>query len=217
MIKAKEIKDISELISNKKVFVFDFDGVVAHTERLQWEAYNIVLKKYNVMITKEKWLNYIGTPEREIYKMIKKDFNIEFDEEVILQERLNVYLKLVREKRLKPFSTFIELLNKYPEKKYYILTSNIEEVVKDMLKYWEILNRFEEIISVATRGITKKDILTNTNEYLKVQRSDIAYFEDMDRNLKMASELNITTIGIEHEFNYNKLDNCDAVIKGEPI
>lgn len=217
MIKAKEIKDISELISNKKVFVFDFDGVVAHTERLQWEAYNIVLKKYNVMITKEKWLNYIGTSEREIYKMIKKDFNIEFDEEVILQERLNVYLKLVREKKLKPFSTFTELLNKYPEKKYYILTSNIEEVVKDMLKYWEILNRFEEIISVATRGITKKDILTNTNEYLKVQRSDIAYFEDMDRNLKMARELNITTIGIEHEFNCNKLDNCDAVIKGELI
>lgn len=216
MIKAKGIEDIAELISNKKVFVFDFDGVVAHTERLQWEAYNIVLKKYNVMITKEKWLNYIGTSEREIYKMIKKDFNIEFDEEVILQERLNVYLKLVREKRLRPFSTFIKLLNKYPEKKYYILTSNIEEVVKDMLKYWEILNRFEEIISVATRGITKKDILTNTNEYLKVQNSDIAYFEDMDRNLKMASELNITTIGIEHEFNYNKLDNCDAVITGEP-
>lgn len=217
MTKAKEIKDIAELISNKKVFVFDFDGVVAHTERLQWEAYNIVLKKYNVMITKEKWLNYIGTSEREIYKMIKKDFNIEFDEEVILQERLKEYLKLVREKKLKPFSTFTELLNKYPEKKYYILTSNIEEVVKDMLKYWEILNRFEEIISVATRGITKKDILTNTNEYLKVQRSDIAYFEDMDRNLKMASELNITTIGIEHEFNYNKLDNCDAVITGEPF
>lgn len=217
MIKAKEIKDISELISNKKVFVFDFDGVVAHTERLQWEAYNMVLKKYNVMITKEKWLHYIGTSEREIYKMIKKDFNIEFDEEMILQERLNVYLKLIREKELKPFSTFTELLTKYPEKKYYILTSNIEEVVKDILKYWKILNKFEEIISVATRGITKKDILTNTNEYLKVQRSDIAYFEDMNRNLKMASELNITTIGIEHEFNYNKLDNCDAVIIGERI
>ena len=217
MIKAKEIKDISELIINKKVFVFDFDGVVAHTERLQWEAYNVVLKKYNVMITKEKWLNYIGTSEREIYKMIKKDFNIQFDEEKILQERLNVYLKLVREKELKPFSTFTELLNKYPEKKYYILTSNMEEVVKDMLEYWKILNKFEEIISVATRGITKRDILTNTSEYLKVQRSDIAYFEDMNRNLKMASELNITTIGIEHEFNYNKLDNCDAVITGEPI
>lgn len=98
MIKAKEIKDISELIINKKVFVFDFDGVVAHTERLQWEAYNVVLKKYNVMITKEKWLNYIGTSEREIYKMIKKDFNIQFDEEKILQERLNVYLKLVEKK-----------------------------------------------------------------------------------------------------------------------
>lgn len=93
----------------------------------------------------------------------------------------------------------------------------MEEVVKDMLEYWKILNKFEEIISVATRGITKRDILTNTSEYLKVQRSDIAYFEDMNRNLKMASELNITTIGIEHEFNYNKLDNCDAVITGEPI
>lgn len=57
----------------------------------------------------------------------------------------------------------------------------------------------------------------NTNEYLEVQNSDIAYFEDMDRNLKMASDLNITTIGIEHEFNYNKLDNCNAIITGEPI
>lgn len=114
MIKAKNIIEIEELICDKKVFLFDFDGVVAHTERLQWEAYNIVLGKYNVIIT-------------------------------------------------------------------------------------------------------KKDILMNTNEYLKVQNSNIAYFEDMDRNLKMASELNITTIGIEHEFNYNKLDNCNAIITGEPI
>lgn len=217
MIKAKNIKEIEELICDKKVFLFDFDGVVAHTERLQWEAYNIVLEKYNIIITKEKWLNYIGTSEREIYKMIKKEFNIEFDEDLMLKKRLNVYLKLVRQKKLKPFSTFIELLNEYTEKKYYILTSNIEEVVKDMLKYWGIFDRFEEIISVATRGITKKDILMNTNEYLKVQNSDIAYFEDMDRNLKMASELNITTIGIEHEFNYNKLDNCNAILTGEPI
>lgn len=122
-------------------------------------SFNIVLEKYNVIITKEKWLNYIGTLEREIYKMIKKEFNIEFDEDLMLKERLNVYLKLVRQKKLKPFSTFIELLNEYTEKKYSISTSNIEEVVKDMLKYWGIFDRFEEIISVLIRGIT------NINEY----------------------------------------------------
>jgi len=217
MIKTDNIKDIEKLINNKELFLFDFDGVVAHTERLQWEAYNIVLKRYKIVISKEKWLEYIGTSEQEIYKMIKKDFNVKFDSEEILKERFNVYLKLVREKDIKPFPLFTELFKRYTEPKYYILTSNSKEVVKDMLEYWGIYNRFEQIISVATAGITKKDVLVNTNKYMKVDKSNIIYFEDMDRNLKIANELEITTIGVEHEFNYNQLKNCDIVITGELV
>lgn len=215
MIKAKKITDLKGIIDNKKIFVFDFDGVVAHTERLQWEAYNVLLKRYNVVINKETWLKYIGTSERQIYKMIKKDYHIEFDEEKMLKERFNIYLKLVKERELKPFPTFMDLLNTYTEKKFYILTSNTEEIVKDMLQNWGILNRFEKIISVVTGEKTKKDILLDTHSYFNAQRSEIAYFEDVEKNLNMASELNITTIGVEHEFNINRLYHCDAIIAGE--
>lgn len=215
MIKAKNIKDLEKLINNKKVFVCDFDGVVAHTEKLQLDAFNIVLEKYNVNISKEIWLNCIGKSELEIYKIIKNKFNVEFDEEKILKERLIVYLNLVKKTELEPFPTFMELLNKYSKMKFYILTSNKEDIVKNMLEYWNILSRFEKVISVSSGKTTKKDILSNTNEHFGVEKSDIVYLEDMNRNLKMAKELNITTIGIEHEFNYKLLENCDAIISGD--
>ena len=214
MIKTQNIKNIEELIKDKTAFIFDFDGTIANTEILQWEAYNVVLKKYNIVI-KEEYLGYIGHTEKEIYKMIKRDFHIEFDEDKLLEERLQVYLQLVKQKELKPFDVFNSLLEKYKDIKFHILTSNREEVINEMLEYWNLKYRFDKIVSISNGKITKKDVLANTEQHFKENYNNVVLFEDMDRNLKLAVDENIVAIGIEHRFNYGLLKNCDAIIVGE--
>ena len=122
-------------------------------------------------------------------------------------------MNLVIEKKLKPFPFFIQILNKYKDKKYFILTSNREDVVKGILTNWGILDRFEKIISIEAKEYGKKEVLVDTEKYLKLNKADIVYFEDVNKNLKIAKNLNITTIGVEHEFNKNKLENCDYIIR----
>lgn len=209
--------EIDEKIRNelngKKGLLFDFDGTIANTEKLQLEAYNILMKKYGISIGNEKWLSYIGNSENIIYEMMKEEFGINFDNEELMKERLGIYLDLVNKTKLKPFPFFMQILDKYSDKKYFILTSNREDVVKNMLTNWNILNKFEKIISIASKEYSKREILENTEKHLKLNKSEIVYFEDMDRNLNIAKELNIVTIGVEHEFNKNKLKNCDYIIE----
>ena len=155
MLRVNSFKDVDELVQGKKVFLFDFDGTIAHTERLHLKAFNVVLAKYNIEL-KEEYLNYIGFSEYEIYKMISEDFNVELDIEKLLAERLEVYLKIVKEYKLKPFPVFNQIFGRYPQMKNHILTSNRKEVIVDILKYWNLLHRFEKIISVTNRKHLKK-------------------------------------------------------------
>jgi len=81
MIRTNSVQDLRHILKDKKVFVMDFDGTIADTESLHWITYNPLLKKYGVEFTEADVHKYssIGCTEVQIYAEIKKDFNIDFD------------------------------------------------------------------------------------------------------------------------------------------
>ncbi len=196
---------------------FDFDGTIADTETLHWKAYNQLLRAYDVELNLSDIGKYIGNTEDCIYGMIKEDFAIEFDEKKFVKERLSIYLSLFNETKLKPFTYFNEIINLVSEKgiKLGILSSQKAYIIEAVLKLWEIETLFDTVISVADGLRSKKDILSNVVSYYGYEAKDSALFEDTNKNLSIAKELEIMAIGIEHDFNKGTLVDCDYRFEGE--
>lgn len=88
-VKCKNCNSIDFLFNNKKIMIFDLDGTIADTETFHWKAYNQLLKnKFNIELSMDNISRYIGNAEINIYSMIKKDYNIDFDDQEFLNERL---------------------------------------------------------------------------------------------------------------------------------
>lgn len=210
-------KDVFFLLSNKKGYIFDLDGTIADTETLHWEAYNVLLEKYDVHLTDTYIQKYIGNNEKAIYQMIKSDFSIDFNEDDFIQQRIEIYLDLVVEKNLQPYPFVRDLLEK-SETKNAIVTSQIPTVVDRLLSYWHLDEYFpKERRYCCHNGIyNKADIYKNISKYLGLNHtlspSEVVLFEDSMHYLTEGQRLGFTTIGVEHKYNKNLLKNCDAVM-----
>ena len=204
----KNKKELMLNIKSKKMYLFDFDGTLAETETLQWKAYNMCLEEYNIVLSNKNIKRYIGNQETKIYKMIKSDYDISFDDEVFFKKRISFYLELVKSQKLKPFSYVFDLLE-CEGVEFNILSSNRLEVLEAVLDIWDIRDKFNLVISAATNNIDKDTVLNNTYDYYGYKKEDVALFEDTNKYLKVGMENNILSIGIEHYYNSNSLTNCD--------
>ena len=210
-------KDVHFLLNNKKGFIFDLDGTIADTETLHWEAYNVLLKEYGVHLTNEHIQRYIGNSEISIYKMIKSDFSIDFNDEDFISRRIEIYLELVAEKNLRPFPFIYDIL-KSSNAKNAIVTSQIPPVVKRLLTLWGLDEYFpEERRFCCHDGRYKKsEIYKNISEHLgfncTLDPYEVVLFEDSMHYLREGQRQGFTTVGVEHQFNRNLLKNCDAVM-----
>ena len=215
--KFENAKDIDFLLNGKKIFLFDLDGTIADTETLHWEAYNALLSELGVFLSTEHIRRYIGKSEVVIYKMIKEDFSIDFDEEEFLEKRIQVYLDLVEKKNLRPFPFIYDIL-KTKKATCALITSQIPPVVNRLLSLWGLDEYFPESRRFCCHnGIyNKKDIYKNVNDYLHLEApvspNDMVLFEDSVHYITEAQKLGIPTVGIEHKFNRHMLKGCSAIM-----
>lgn len=211
-------EEIFSVLNKKKVFIFDFDGTIADTEIYHWKAYNEALAKYNVVLNENNIKKYIGHSEIEIYSMIKKDFSIEFDNELFFNNRIKIFLELVEKDNLKPFKIIDDIVNKYDDKIFVLITSQNPHVVNKMFSLWKYDKYFKsDYCYFCHEGIIKKiDIYKNICKYINVDgisNSDIVVLEDSEYYLNIAKSLGITTIGFQHKYNLNVLKSYDLLIK----
>ena len=202
--------ELTKYLIDKEVLIFDFDGTIADTETLHWSAYNELLKSYGVKLTNFYISKYIGNDEKSIYKMIKEDFNIEFNEDAFLKARLDIYMQLVNDNNLKPYPIIENIILNHSSKKY-VLSSQKKHIIVSLLQRWGIYGQFKYIFSVADDNISKHDVLSSIKNIFNTDNCRAVLFEDSNKYLKMAIENDVFAIGVENKF--NNVTNCDILIE----
>lgn len=220
--RGKSIINIEEYLEGKKYIVFDLDGTIANTEDIHFKSYQRILEEYGIKFVFEDFKAYIGNNERKIWGMMSETFGLSYDIEEMVLLRTKIVLELFIEEDLQPFDYFYSLLEKYKNIEKVILSSQIPLVINFLLDKWGIKDIFteEKIISVSNSTYKKGYVLANLSELYPCVKADyvpeeVVLFEDSDKTLKIAKDFNISTIGIEHKFNYHKLENCDYIINEE--
>lgn len=205
-------KELMEAIKEKEILIFDFDGTIADNESYYFNALNEVLQRYNVKLLDDEIQNYIGRKNEDILNSIKKVKKIKFNNQKLREEVNRIYHKKVYEDKVRPYEYVKEVIKKYPEKKFVILSANNEYMIRNKLKAWELEDKFKRIISVSDHGFEKEFVIKNTRQFFNKDKSKVILFEDFNKNIKMAKENGVFTVGIEHKLNKGKLIDADLIL-----
>lgn len=204
----KKIEDFDYLF-------FDFDGTLLNSEICHKEAHSFVLSLIlgkQIKLSNLEFEKYIGKTDNVIFEEYKTDYKVDFDKEQMINLKKNKAEELLLDRNIKIFDYFFQIIQKYPNKKYYILSNQDEKLLISILKAKNIFNIFEKVFSLPALSLSKKYFLENLTYYTGANYSKSILFEDVDNNLKIAKSLGMLAIGIENTFNKNKLSNYDFLI-----
>ncbi|MDD6095500.1 MAG: HAD family phosphatase [Clostridia bacterium] len=205
---------LKEILSEKKLFIFDIDGTITDTEPLHRQSYDRTLRTLcpgQTMEHEEFLKNYVGSSETVIYKRMKELRGIDFDDELFFKTRIEKLFEIVREKGLETAPFYKQLERLFPHRKFIALTSQRTSVLdrfRELVDYGKI----EEFISVADKPYGKKEVLADTVKYLGYKQEECVIFEDYSKTLRAAMENRVYAVGVRHTLNALTDDDCDALI-----
>ncbi len=104
-----------------KAIIFDLDGTVTNSELLHRQAFNILLKKYNVSITKKQWQTiFVGAGSRFIAQWHIRKYKLPEDLDDFVDQRRRKYQELLKKHPLKPVIGFRRFYAALQKKSYKI-------------------------------------------------------------------------------------------------
>lgn len=207
---------IEEIICDCDTLIFDFDGTLIDSEPYHKKAHSLTLSKIlnkNINLSDKEFERYIGKSDYEIFEMYKKDFNIDFDKDKIINKKVEFAKNLLLDKKVKIFDYFFDLLKNKNGKKFYIVSNQNENLLKGVLKSKKISDAFEKIFCLSSMNVKKDYFYSNISTFLP-NKKQIAVFEDDVKIINFLKDLDFKIIGVENKMNQGKLDGrCTYVIK----
>lgn len=217
------IQKLKEIIANKKVLIFDFDGTLVNTEKHHLKAHNKVLSELlnrEFEMSVAEFSKYMGQKDTDIFTQYKIDFNLDYDRDEMVTKKVLAAKDLLLDESIKVFDYFDEVKKLKGDKKFFIASNQDIRLLVPVLESKGIAEYFDDIFCFSKMQVEKTEFYNNLPKFIGVDcdYKDIAVFEDSKNVLAHAKSLNISTIGVESDLNLGKLSNngiCDLVLRYE--
>ncbi len=200
---------LKKLLDDKRAYIFDLDGTIADTERIHWEAHNMVLKKhFGIEVDLPHIYSYLGTPESVFLKQIEKDYNIDIagpkgnGYEKYIKERNKVAEKLIL-KTAQPFPFMTEILRGTMGISIFLVSAQNRSLIHKQLKAWNLLGKFTEYNTYIVEGDKTKPYYYDYifQKVLKnAAPNEVVLFEDVNKYLEEGKKRGFITVGISNGF-----------------
>lgn len=182
-------------MNNIELVIFDMDGLMLDTERLNLQGWIEVGKKYNYNIHPENIQKIMGMTRCEHEPILREDFGEDFPYEKIYDEK-NQYVFDIIEKegvKIKPF--LIELLDILDDMniKKIVATGTGRERTLYLLKKAGIYGRFDDMIcgSEVKNGKPNPEIFLTACKMANVSPKSAIVIEDSQNGLIAAHNADI--------------------------
>jgi HAD superfamily hydrolase (TIGR01509 family) len=181
-----------------KAVIFDMDGVVVDTEKLNFTADSNVLKSVGIVVDESEYVKYTGNPARKIYTEILKDRGKTEDIEAMLASREGEIKNALQEVDLKTNPGFTELVEKLKAGNYILAlaSSSPKTKVEDVLEYLKLEDTFSLVItgSDVTKNKPEPDIYLETAKRLGVSSEECVVIEDSATGVAAAKKAGMMCI-----------------------
>lgn len=176
--------------------LWDFDGVVAHTEPLHEDSFRELARRRGCHLSDDFFIDLVGNTEYWIWcRLIERGFPADISQIPDLHFERSAVVSEAASRGLEPSwvaSRLIPALSKVAAQQTVISNGN-PDLIEDLLNLWGLAKN----VDVARRGPTEdKEAIFRASCLLPC-----VVLEDSDHYLKIGRELGAFTVGVRHSHN----------------
>lgn len=188
----------------KKLFIFDFDGVLCNSTRIAYAMHNYLCgnfglpkvydkKSYFKTIDGNSISNYLDNKTKEEYNFLHRELMFQNLKKTKLFKDVNLILKI------KNFN-------------FCIVSSNYEKTIHGVFdKYPKFSDKIQYILGRETLGI-KKDKVNYLCKLFKVNKEDVIYVGDTYSDILFCQEIGINILVVDYGYSDTKSINSKNII-----
>ena len=200
-----------------KAIIFDFDGVIADSERVHRKSFNITLKQLGIVIPEKLYRErYVGLGSLSIMEDVFRTYDVKRSARFWVRKRMKVFRSLVRRGEVKPvkgFMKFNKLLDRIGMKKM-IASGGYRANVSIMLKKLKLDKEFQFISreDVKNRKPNPEALLLAAKR-LGVKPSECLVFEDSPYGVEAAKRAGMRCVALTTSLDKSYFQRCCVVVK----
>lgn len=185
----------------KKAVIFDMDGVIFDTEKVYLDIWIEVFEKYGYKMTKELYVNVMGTGRKNVIKTFLENFGDDLPIEKMYEEKDNQLFYIIENQGIPLKEGVKELFSMLKEKNYKIAlaTSAKRERVEKQIKDKWLKESFDAIVcgDDVEKGKPSPDIFLKAAKKIDVEAENCFVVEDSPAGIKAAFSGGMKGIHVE--------------------
>lgn len=185
----------------KKAVIFDMDGVIFDTEKVYLDIWIEVFEKYGYKMTKELYVNVMGTGRKNVIKTFLENFGDDLPIEKMYEEKDNQLFYIIENQGIPLKEGVKELFSMLKEKNYKIAlaTSAKRERVENQIKDKWLKESFDAIVcgDDVEKGKPSPDIFLKAAKKIDVEPENCFVVEDSPAGIKAAFSGGMKGIHVE--------------------
>lgn len=205
--------------------IFDFDGVITDSEILHLRAFNCVLAKHNIEITREEYYKeYLGLTDVDCFKALADEERLKLDEggiEELVREKNQVFEEMVKTEGeiIEGVRDFLDML-KRNDIRMAICSGALLAEIKLILGQARLGSFFEVIVSAEQIKKGKPDpegfLLTlqklNEGQQEPIAGEQCIVIEDSHWGLEAAKAAGMHTIAVTNSYSAEQLAMAERIV-----
>lgn len=201
-------------MNDKKLVVFDMDGLLFNTEEIGYEAMRLAFKNMGEEFPVERYIELIGMREDDTNRALQQFYGEKFPIDTMLVKYKNAFKSILDNDQLKPKRGAIELLNFLDENNFKkcIASSSDLSAIEKYLKLTNLTDRFDFYVSgeEVANGKPAPDIFIEACKRANELPENAIVLEDSLNGLRSAKAANIDCIVIPDMVPQNEEIVADA-------
>jgi beta-phosphoglucomutase family hydrolase len=165
--------------------IFDFDGTLADTMPLHWQAWEIIAARHGFALTRERLYSLGGVPSRDIIKMLAAEQGRTVDHLAIAKEKELAFLARLPEVKIIP--EVVNIAHHHFEKlPMAIATGGTHRVIEQLIEHLGLRKLFQAVVT-SEDVVNQKpapDIFLEAARRIGVAPQFCRAYEDTDLGMK---------------------------------